>query len=100
VGVALAVSVARNRLFNSVQLLPGLVGDPLGRGWDLLGTPTADAVPLGAVGLVVLQLAMVALAHLLAAATVPRTLVGDERLPVIVLLAGSVATAVATLSLH
>ena len=101
-GVALAVSVARNRLFTSVQLLPGLVGDPLGRGWDLLGTPTAglDAAPLGAVGLVVLQLVVVALAHLLAAATVPRTLVGDERLPVIVLLAGSVAAGVATLSLH
>lgn len=101
-GVALAVSVARNRLFTSVQLLPGLVGDPLGRGWDLLGSPTSglDAAPLGAVGLVVLQLVVVALAHLLAAATVPRSLVGDERLPVIVLLAGSVAAALATLSLH
>ena len=78
------------------------MGDPLGRGWDLLGTPIAglDRAPLGAVGLVVLQLVVVALAHLLAAATVPRTLVGDERLPVIVLLAGSVAAGVATLSLH
>jgi len=101
-GVAIAVSVARNRLFTSVQLLPGLIGDPLGRGWDLLGTPTAglDAAPLGAVGVVVLQLVVVACAHLLAAATVPRPLVGDERLPVIVLLAGSVAAGVATLSLH
>ncbi|HET8959301.1 hypothetical protein [Nocardioides sp.] len=101
-GIAIAVSVARNRLFTSVQLLPGLIGDPLGRGWDLLGAPTAglDAAPLGAVGLVVLQLVIVALAHLLTAATVPRTLVGDERLPVIVLLAGSVAAGVATLSLH
>lgn len=101
-GVALAISVARNRLFTSVQLLPGLVGDPLGRGWDLLGSPTSglDAAPLGAVGLVVLQLVLVALGHLLAAATVPRSLVGDERLPVIVLLAGSVAVALATLSLH
>jgi hypothetical protein len=100
-GVAIAVSLARNRLFNSVQILPGLAGDPLGRGWDLLGTPTTvNAAPLGAVGLVVLELAVVAVAHLLAAATVPRTLVGDERMPVIVLLAGSVAAGVATLSLH
>ena len=29
-GVAIAVSVARNRLFTSVQLLPGLIGDPAG----------------------------------------------------------------------
>jgi hypothetical protein len=101
-GVAIAVSVARNRLFTSVQLLPGLAGDPLGRGWDLLGTPTAglNAAPLGAVGLVVLELVVLALAHLLAAATAPRTLVGDERLPVIVLLAASVAAGVASLSLH
>lgn len=101
-GVALAVSVARNRLFTSVQLLPGLAGDPLGRGWDLLGTPTSglDAAPIGAVGLVVLQLVLVTLAHLLAAATVPRTLVGDERLPVIVLLATSVAASAAAFSLH
>jgi hypothetical protein len=101
-GVVLAVSVARNRLFTSVQLLPGLVGDPLGRGWDLLGTPIAglDAAPLGAVGLVVVQLVLVVLAHLMAAATVPRTLVGDERLPVIVLLAASLSAGVVTLSLH
>ncbi|HEX5861859.1 MAG TPA: hypothetical protein VFY58_08445 [Nocardioides sp.] len=101
-GVVVAVSVARNRLSTSVQLLPGLVGDPLGRGWDLLGTPTdgLDAAPLGAVGLVVLQLTVVTLAHLLGAATAPRALVGDERLPVIVLLAGSVAAGAATLSLH
>ena len=101
-GVVLAVSVARNRLSTSVQLLPGLVGDPLGRGWDLLGTPTEglDVAPLGAVGLVVLQLAVVTLAHLLGAATAPRTLIGDERLPVIVLLGASVAAGAATLSLH
>lgn len=101
-GVVVAVSVARNRLSTSVQLLPGLVGDPLGRGWDLLGTPTAglDAAPLGAVGLVVLQLAVVTLAHLLGAATAPRALVGDERLPVIVLLAASMAAGVAAFSLH
>jgi hypothetical protein len=101
-GVALAVSVARNRLSTSLQLLPGLVGDPFGRGWDLLGTPTdgLDAAPLGAVGLVVLQLAVVTLACLLGAVTAPRSLVGDERLPVIVLLASSVAAGVVALSLH
>jgi hypothetical protein len=101
-GVVVAVSVARNRLSTSVQLLPGLLGDPLGRGWDLLGTPTEglDVAPLGAVGLVVLQLAVVTSAHLLGATIAPRALIGDERLPVIVLLAVSVAAGVATFSLH
>lgn len=101
-GVVLAVALARNRLFTSVQLLPGLVGDPLGRGWDLFGSPTEslDPSPLGAAGLVALQLGVLAAAHLLAAATAPRALTGDERLPTIAVLAFFSVTAMWTLSLH
>lgn len=101
-GVVLAVALSRNRLFTSVQLLPGLVGDPLGRGWDVFGSPTAglDPSPLGAVGLVALQLIVVAVAGLVAAAVAPRRLVGDERLPTIVVLAVVCTAALWTLSLH
>lgn len=101
-GVLLAVALARNRLFTSVQLLPGLLGDPLGRGWDLLGPPIEglDASPLGAAGLVALQLGVVAVALLLAAVTAPRGLTGDERLPTIAVLAFFSVAAMWTLSLH
>jgi hypothetical protein len=102
VGVGLAVAVARDRLFTSVQLLPGLIGDPLGRGWDLFGTPTDGLVvsPLAAVWLVTLQLSLVIGAHLFAAMSVPRPMEGDARLPVIGTLGVSVAVSVTALSLH
>lgn len=101
-GVALAVALARNRLSTSVQLLPGLLGDPLGRGWDLLGAPTArlDPAPLGAAGLIAVQLGVVALLHLGASATSPRRLVGDERLPVIGVLVTSLGLAMVAVGLH
>lgn len=102
IAVALAVALARNRFFTSVQLLPGLLGDPLGAGWDLLGSPTErlQEAPLGEAGLIALQLAVVIAAHLLAAATAPRALIGDERLPTIVVLTASAAASIAALSLH
>ncbi len=98
--VVVVVALARNRFSTSVQLLPGLVGDPLGRGWDLFGEAAAgiDPAPLGSAGLVALQLGLLAAVHVAVAATVPRSQVGDERLPVIVLiglLAGLSLTAVA-----
>ncbi len=101
-GVVLAVALARNRLSTSLQLLPGLLGDPFGQGWDLLGSPSEglDPAPLGAAGLVAAQIVVVALAHVLAAATAPRTLVGDERLPAIVVVTASVAVAITAVSLH
>ncbi|GAB3242447.1 hypothetical protein [Nocardioides dilutus] len=101
-GVVLAVALARNRLFTSIQLLPGLVGDPLGRGWDLLGEPTArlDPAPLGAGGLIAVQLCVVALPHLGFAATSLRALVGDERLPVIGVLVVSLGSAMVAVGLH
>lgn len=101
-GVLLAVALSRNRLTTSLQLLPGLAGDPLGHGWDLLGTPTSGlvAAPLGAAGLVALQITVVVLLHLLSATVVPRARTGDDRLPAIVVLAVSVTAAVTAVSWH
>lgn len=98
----LAVGLERNRLFTSLQLLPGLVGDPLGHGWDLLG-PAAEGLstaPLGAVGLVSLQIAVVVAGHVLAAFLVTRPHVGDDRLPAIAVLTTSVVAVVASVSIH
>ena len=36
--VALTSSLVRGQLILALQLLPGLLSDPLGRGWDLFGT--------------------------------------------------------------
>lgn len=101
-GVVVAVALARNRLSTSLQLLPGLLGDPLGRGWDLLGSPTVglNAEPLGSAGLVAAQLSVIGAAHLLAAVAGTRSLVGDERLPVITVLAVSAAVSMTALALH
>ena len=63
--IAIAVALERNRLFTSLQLLPGLIGDPFGWGWDLLGPALRglDPEPVGAVGLAVAQLAVLFLGH-------------------------------------
>lgn len=63
--VVVAVALDRNRLFTSAQLLPGLLGDPFGRGWDLLGSSLAglDPEPLGAAGLLALQIGVLVAGH-------------------------------------
>jgi len=63
VGVVLVVTLARNRFTTSLQLLPGLLGDPFGQGWDLLGRAGEglDAAPLGAAGLLWLRLVLLGL---------------------------------------
>lgn len=52
--VGLSVALADNRFLIGLQLLPRLLGDPLGRGWSPLEVPVA-ADPLGSIGLLVLQ---------------------------------------------
>jgi hypothetical protein len=70
--IAVAVSMARSRLFTSIQLLPTVLADPFGFGWDLLGTAGGtleaplDAAPLATVQLVVLLAGHVAGAMVLA----------------------------------
>jgi hypothetical protein len=73
-GVIVAVAMDSNRLFTSVQLLPGLFGDPFGDGWDLLGSATArlNPAPLGTSGLLVAQLAAVLAGYVTAAVVFAR----------------------------
>jgi hypothetical protein len=65
---------SENRLFTSVQLLPGLLGDPFGRGWDLLGAAGAglDPAPLGTRGLLWAQLVVALAGHVAGALAVAR----------------------------
>jgi len=95
-GIIVATALARNRLSTSLQLLPGLAGDPFGEGWDLLG-PTVDRLnpaPLGVTGLLAAQLTVLFVTHLLGALALARRLQDAARIPgttaVAVLLAGSV----------
>lgn len=82
-GIVVAVAMERNRLFTSIQLLPGLLGDPFGRGWDLFGRAGAglDPAPLGTRGLLAAQLSVVLAAHLVGAAVAAHRLRRRDREP-------------------
>lgn len=100
-GIVVAVAMDRNRLTTSVQLLPGLLGDPFGLGWDLLGPPGArlNPAPLGTSGLVAAQLTVVAAGYLAGAIVLARSVRPRERAPVAIglsLLCGASAIALAT----
>jgi len=87
--VVVAVGLGRNRLTSSVQLLPGLVGDPFGLGWDLLG-PSIDGLdpaPLGVAGLLTAQVAVLVAGHLVGAVVVAWRLGRRARMPATVVLA-------------
>jgi hypothetical protein len=64
-GIVVAVAMDQNRLTTSLQLLPALLGDPFGRGWDLFGRAGSGiaAAPLGVEGLLVAQLAVLVVGH-------------------------------------
>lgn len=87
--VVVAVGLGRNRLTSSVQLLPGLVGDPFGLGWDLLGPSVygLNPAPLGVAGLLAVQVAVLVLGHLVGALVVARRLGRRARMPATVVLA-------------
>ena len=101
-GIMLAVALERNRLSTSVQLLPGQLGDPFGLGWDLLGPAVdgLDPAPLGAAGLLTLQLAVLVAAHLAGAVAVALRLRDTARLPAAVLLLHLMALSVFAIALH
>jgi hypothetical protein len=82
-GLIVAVAMDRNRLFTSVQLLPGLFGDPFGDGRDLFGSATArlDPAPLGTSGLLVAQLAAALAGYLVAAVVFARGAPRPARTP-------------------
>jgi hypothetical protein len=100
--VIVAVAMDRNRLTTSIQLLPGLLGDPLGEGWDLLGRAGGrlDPTPLGITGLLVAQLAVLVAGHVTAAVVLARSLPRRDRAPVAAGLALLAAASVIALVSH
>lgn len=57
--IALAVAMARRRLFTSLSLVPRVFSDPLGRGWDAFGSSDHPiAPPLSDPQLALVQLAV------------------------------------------
>jgi len=100
--VVLAVAMGRNRLTSSVQLLPGLFGDPFGFGWDLLG-PAVEGLnpaPLGINGLLAAQVAVLVVGHLIGAIVAARRLERPARMPAVVMLAMLMAVTTATVPSH
>ena len=102
VGVVLVVALARNRLTTSVQLLPGLVGDPFGHGWDLFGPAGEglDAAPFGAVGLLWLRIAVLGVLVVGAAVVAARGVPQPVRVAAFVSLGYLAATSVLVVTLH
>jgi hypothetical protein len=100
--VIVAVAMDRNRLSTSIQLLPELFGDPLGRGWDLLGGSGAglNPAPLGERGLAAAQLAVLLAGYLVGAAVLARRLEREARAPVALLLAVLASASVIALLSH
>jgi hypothetical protein len=93
--LALGVALFRNRLFVSAQLLPSLIGDPFGLGWDPFGAQQWEVVaePLGTTGLVILQIVVIAAGGVLGA-VVARRRPGAGAGPATVALSTLVALAV------
>ena len=81
--IVLAVAMDRNRLTTSLQLLPGLLGDPFGRGWDLFGEAGVglDPAPLGTTGLSVVQYGVLLTGHLAGAVVLARGVDRGSREP-------------------
>jgi hypothetical protein len=101
-GLVAAVALERNRLFTSVQLLPGLFGDPFGAGWDLLG-PAAqglDPQPLGAAGLIAAQIGVLAVGLVWGAFVAARGSARRARVSSAVVLGYLSAVSVVALALH
>lgn len=87
--LGIALALANNRLFTSLQLLPGLLGDPFGWGWNLLGEAAVGIrpAPLGVTGLALTQVAVMAAGIVVGARTVARRSGEGGRAPALVSLA-------------
>ena len=81
--IALAVAMASNRLFTSIQLLPILAGDPFGLGWDPFGTSAwiVTPEPFGHVGLKVIQMIVLLIGHVVGAIVLSRRVPQSARAP-------------------
>jgi hypothetical protein len=101
-GIVISVAMDRNRLSTSVQLLPDLLGDPFGRGWDLLGRSGAaiDPAPLGATGLVAAQLVILVAGYVIGAVVGTRRLERVDRGPMALVLAVLASASVIALVSH
>jgi hypothetical protein len=99
-GLALALSLARNRLFTSLQLLPILASDPFGRDWDLFGTADwmLDPNPLGDGGRTMVQILVLTGAGLASAVVVATGAGRRGRLAATAIIALVVAASVAAVT--
>jgi hypothetical protein len=100
--VILAVAMARNRLFVSLQLLPILASDPFGRGWNLFGTADWGLVPepLGDGGRALAQALVLVAGHVAGAVVLARRAPRTARLPATLALCALLVVAAQTLSLR
>jgi hypothetical protein len=100
--VILAVAMARNRLFVSVQLLPILASDPFGRGWNLFGTADWGLVPepLGDEGRALAQALVLVAGHVAGALVLARRAPRSARHPATLALCALLVVAAVTLSLR
>jgi hypothetical protein len=99
VGVALALAMARNRLTTSLQLLPGLLGDPFGRGGGpLAGGEVLEVEPFGVTGLLAIQVGLVVVGGVAGAIVLARRVDVPARAPGMAALCLVVGTAVAALT--
>jgi hypothetical protein len=96
-GVAIALAMARNRLTTSLQLLPGLVGDPFGSVEMVRGAPL-DPAPFGVTGLLGIQVALVLAGGVVGALVLARRAEVGARAPGMAALCVVAGTAVAALT--
>ena len=101
-GIVVAVALERNRLTTSAQLVPGLLGDPFGEGWDLFGQAGAGLVaePFGTRGLLLAQLGVVLAGHVAGAIVSARYLERAARIPVALVLGLLVNVSVMAIATH
>ena len=101
-GIIVAVALDSNRLFTSVQLLPGLLGDPFGWGWDVLGEGTEglDPAPLGESGLLWTQLGVLLAGFAAGGIVIARRASRRARQPAAALLGILVAISVIAIATH
>jgi hypothetical protein len=85
---AVASALASNRLFTSLQLLPGLLGDPFGQGWNLFGEAAIGLhpSPLGTTGLAVVQVVVLLMGLVAGASVASRRAGPGGRYPTIIAL--------------
>ncbi|MGH2827375.1 MAG: hypothetical protein ACRDKF_10440 [Actinomycetota bacterium] len=79
-GIIVAVALDRSRLLTSLQLLPRLLFDPFGLGWDPLGvSETALAHPLSDSGMLFVQLAVLLAGQVVGAIVMARSTPPGQR---------------------